>query len=166
MSRRKKPRDIPGTLAYASKLSKGHGQFIMHLKEMRDSPAMQNMPLREWKLLLLFETTHLEKKGECNGDLILPYRQAQMAGIHKDGIGPAFGGLMKRKLLVRTREGSYRNNARSLAATYRLTYLPARKVDGTYAPPTHDWRDYKPENDIAKDEVKSVETPRRAADES
>lgn len=143
--RRRRSEPQPGTQEWAAQSPPGE-VFVKHTYEMLLSPAYQNLPWRCEKFLKFLEVQHLMGKGERNGHLVAPYRRLAEAGIHKDGISSAIAEAIRRKLVVMTRKGTYRANARGEPATFRLTYLPTRKGTGgaDWELPGHEWRDYNP----------------------
>jgi hypothetical protein len=132
------------------------------------SPAYRSLTWNGHKALIFLETEHMIKKGEQNGHLVMPYRQLAQAGINKDAISATIQHLIACKLVERTREGTYRANAKGAPATYRLTYQPTRKGTGgnEYERPKHDWRDYKSHDTATTETSERDKLPRRAANEA
>jgi hypothetical protein len=117
--------------------------WIWHTVTLLRSMAWRGKSQALSRLLEFLEIEHLAHGGMENGRLLAPYKALVEFGIRHKSIAAAVRDGERRKLLVANRQGRDLLTGKKLAATYRLTYLPARGLDcGTYEwnAPTDDWR--------------------------
>lgn len=124
---------------------KHNQQFVIHTKELIESPAWSTMSGNCFKLINRLEIENIAHGGTENGNLIVTYNQLKECGIRKNSIKSAINEAVKRKLVIVnvsekvSKYGKYTNS-------FTLTYLPVVIKSGEhreYVAPTNNWMFYK-----------------------
>jgi hypothetical protein len=109
-------------------LDKANPAFIMARLDMLDSVAYWALKPIEVRILQVIEIEHMRHGGTENGNLIVPRRQFEKRGIHKDAIAP---GLRAIRTLgfVDIQLGAAGIGDQAQAHRFRLTYVQPNPTD-------------------------------------
>lgn len=120
--------------SYRRRRNKIDGPFVMHTRELLESPAWRVLTGAAHSVLARIEIEHMHQGGQLNGQLIVTFDQFERYGVHRHAIAPAIRELEALKLIERTQVGRGGNAEYRTPNWFRLTYLKT-----TNEPPTNEW---------------------------
>jgi hypothetical protein len=136
------------------------GQFVVHPRQMIESPAWRALSLAARKALDRIELEHMSHGGAENGKLPVTYLDFENAGVRRHSVAPAIRELAALGVIEIMRKG-YGGAAEVRAPSlYRLTYLAAQDAGYKDATGSHDYLKIKTDEEAEK--IAAI--ARRAAD--
>jgi hypothetical protein len=131
--------------------------FIMHPREMRESPAWLALPDNARRILDRLEVEHMRHGGGENGKLPCTYTDFHNWGIRRASVALAIRQCVALGFLEVTRPG-FRSSAEfHHPSLYRLTYISGCGISPA---PTDDWRRIKTD-EAAKEALNRAAASRR-----
>jgi hypothetical protein len=110
------------------------GAFVPLRREVLASPAWRAMGINERRIIELLMISHMAHAGKENGRLGATFNQIVAFGVARSEIRKSIDRLEELGLVERTvRE-------HRVMTRFRLTFLPARREDNTFAPPGDEWK--------------------------
>jgi hypothetical protein len=116
------------------------GQFAPRLIEMLESPAYRVLSVSAQRVLARIEIELAHHGGTDNGLLPITYGNFQDYGMDRDAIAPAIRELVAFGFIEVTERGCAGNAEFRKPNLFRLTYRPAKNIQGDG---THEWRRIK-----------------------
>ncbi|GHD07713.1 hypothetical protein ACFOEZ_04140 [Tianweitania populi] len=120
--------------ALPKKKTKIGGQFVAHLREMRNSLAWWMLTGNDKLVLEAMEDEHLAHASTQNGKLAVTYDAIAARGARRQSIAKAIARVEALGFVECTHRGRAAQAEYRFPATYRLTYVTGN-LDGT-----HEWR--------------------------
>lgn len=117
------------------KITKIEGQWIGHLREMRQSVVWKLLKHPERLILDRLEEEHMAHGGRENGNLQVTFAGFEKAGVRRASAAASIAKLEALLLVECTARGKRSYSDVRIPSSYRLTYLPTKD-----AAPSHDWR--------------------------
>lgn len=112
--------------------------FVMHRREMRESPAWRALSDEGRRVLFQLEIEHMRHGAAENGNLVCTYDDFQkQAGVRRASIPLAIRQCVALGFVEVTKRGRISSAMFKAPSTYRLTYLSGRKLKPAQ---TDDWR--------------------------
>jgi hypothetical protein len=134
------------------------GQFIVHPKQMIESPAWRALSLAARRALDRIEIEHMSHGGAENGKLPVTYQDFENYGVRRHSIASAIRELVALGIVAISKKG-YGGAAEVRAPSeYRLTFRPAWNAGRADESGTHDYLKIKTDK-----EAEAIATAARVA---
>jgi hypothetical protein len=132
-----------------SKRARLTDNFIIHTREMRESPAWRALPANARLILDRLELELMRHGGFENGNLAVPYSDFVETGLRRNSIAPAIRQLSELGF-IRVSQGKRSISHYRACSLYRLTHVLSRKTGEKHnLEPTNEWRRIKSDEDAA-----------------
>jgi hypothetical protein len=126
------------------------GQFIVHPRQMIESPAWRALSLGARRALDRIELEHMSHGGAENGKLPVTYLDFEHTGVRRHSVAPAIRELAALGFIEIMRKGYHGAAELRAPSLYRLTYLRARDAGYKDATGSHDYLKIKTDEEAEK----------------